>query len=137
MTSIKVKDGYIFVDDLKIPFLQGEFHFWRNTKCFWPRIIGSIKDLGFKHVATYIEWNFHRITPNGTPINQIKYDFTGETDQQRDLAGYLDMIDDDDTIWLTVRPGPYIYAETEFGGPPEEASNKYYHRLHPKFLEFA
>ncbi|MHA1714458.1 MAG: beta-galactosidase, partial [Promethearchaeota archaeon] len=96
-----------------------------------------IKDLGFKHVATYIEWNFHRITPNGTPIDQIKYDFTGETDQQRDLAGYLDMIDDDDTLWLTVRPGPYIYAETEFGGPPEEASNKYYHRLHPKFLEFA
>ncbi len=137
MVRVDVKDGYIHVGSERVPFLQGEFHFWRNTRCFWPRIISSIKDIGFKHVATYVEWDFHRITPNGTRLADIKYDFTGKTDQQRDLAGYLDMIDKDETLWLTVRPGPYIYAETEFGGPPEEASDRHYHRLHPRFLELA
>nr|MDO8118213.1 beta-galactosidase [Candidatus Sigynarchaeota archaeon] len=98
MVRVDVEDGYINVGSERVPFLQGEFHFWRNTRCFWPRIIASIKDIGFKHVATYIEWDFHRITPNGTQMDDIKYDFTGDTDQQRDLAGYLDMIDNDDTL---------------------------------------
>nr|MDO8113199.1 beta-galactosidase [Candidatus Sigynarchaeota archaeon] len=137
MVSVTVKDGYIWVGNQKVPHLQGEFHAWRNVRAYWPRIIASIKDLGFKHIATYVEWDFHRITPNGTPLADIKYDFTGETDQQRDLAGYLDIIDKDDTLWMTIRPGPYIYAETEFGGPPEEASDAHYHRLHPRFLELA
>jgi hypothetical protein len=137
MAIVSVHDGYIWIDDLKIPHLQGEFHAWRNVRTYWPRILASIKDLGFKHIASYVEWDFHRITPNGTPLDDIRYDFTGESDQQRDLEGYLDIIDNDDTLWLTIRPGPYIYAETEFGGPPEEASDTHYHRLHPRFLELA
>ncbi|MBN2153168.1 MAG: beta-galactosidase [Candidatus Lokiarchaeota archaeon] len=137
MPKVTVHDGYIWVGDQRIPHLQGEFHAWRNVRAYWPRIIRSIKDIGFKHIASYVEWDFHRITPNGTPLGEIKYDFTGETDQQRDLAGYLDIIDKDDTLWLTIRPGPYIYAETEFGGPPEEASDNHYHRLHPRFLDLA
>jgi beta-galactosidase GanA len=132
--QIKIHNGYVWAGNQKIPLLTGEFHFWRNTKCYWPRIINSIKDLGFKHITTYVEWDFHRITPDGTPLGQIKYDFTGSTDQQRDLAGYLDFVEKND-LWLSIRPGPYIYAETEFEGPPKEAIQ--YHRNHPKFLELA
>lgn len=132
---VQIRDGYIWVNGNKIPLLSGEFHFWRNTKKFWPRILNSIKDLGFKHITTYVEWNFHRITPDGTPIGEIEYDFHGETDQQTDLAGYLDYLQNETDLWLTIRPGPYIYAETEFEGPPKEAAEL--HRNHPIFLKLA
>lgn len=132
---IQIKEGYLWVDGEKIPLLSGEFHFWRNNKKFWPRILDSIKDLGFKHITTYVEWAFHRITPDGTPVGQIKYDFRGVTDQQCDLEGYLSLLDKRKDFWLSIRPGPYIYAETEFGGPPAEAEK--YHRNHPRFLELA
>lgn len=135
MTRVSIENGYIIAGDRRVPFLQGEFHFWRNTRCFWPRILGSLKDIGFTHLATYVEWAFHRVTPDGTPLDEVAFDFTGETDQQRDLEGYLATIDADDTLWLTVRPGPYIYAETEFGGPPGEVASL--HRLHPTFLAHA
>ncbi|MBD3351411.1 MAG: hypothetical protein GF364_07985, partial [Candidatus Lokiarchaeota archaeon] len=99
--KIKIKDGYIWIDNNKIPLLSGEFHFWRNTKKFWPRILNSIKDLGFKHITTYVEWNFHRITPDGTPVGQIEYDFTGKTDQQTNLKGYLNLLDERKDFWLS------------------------------------
>jgi beta-galactosidase len=132
---IQIKEGYLWADGQKIPLLSGEFHFWRNDKKYWSRILDSIKDLGFKHITTYVEWVFHRITPEGTPVGQINYDFTGSTDQQCDLEGYLSLLDKRKDFWLSIRPGPYIYAETEFGGPPEEADK--FHRNHPKFLELS
>ena len=134
MVRVKLKDGYFWVESMKIPPLCGEFHFWRNNVLHWNRILNSIKDLGFKHIACYVEWEFHRITPDGTPIEKIEYDFEGKTNPQRDLVGFLKIVKESG-LWLNLRPGPYIYAETEFGGPPKEAAK--YHRNHPKFLDLA
>ncbi len=127
-------DGYFWVGKEKVPPLSGEFEFWRNTKLYWPRILGSIKDLGFRHIATYVHWCFHQLSPDTTPPGKIQYDFTGETDQQRNLAGYLDIIDKSE-FWLNIRPGPYIYAETEFSGVTGRADKL--HRNHPEFLALA
>ncbi len=132
MDNTELKEGYFWVKDTKIPPLCGEFHYWRNNVVFWDRIFGSIKELGFKHIASYIEWNFHEITPPNTPLEEIEYDFTGKTNPQRNLKGFLEKVEQED-LWLNLRPGPYIYAETEFEGPPESAVQ--YHRLHPKFIE--
>jgi beta-galactosidase GanA len=131
---VELRDNYLWVGDQRVPLLTGEFHFWRNTRCHWPRILGAIDDLGFRHLTTYVQWNFHQVSPPGTPLAEVRYDFTGETDQQRDLVSYLDLLRDRGT-WLSIRPGPYIYAETEFEGVPEDVNR--YHRLHPYFLERA
>ncbi|HMF32483.1 MAG TPA: beta-galactosidase, partial [Candidatus Lokiarchaeia archaeon] len=132
--EVSMHDGYFWVGGEKIPPLSGEFHFWRNTRIYWPRILNSIQDLGFKHLATYVHWDFHQLSPGDTPLGQIEYDFTGATNPQRDLAGYLDLIDKSD-LWLNIRPGPYIYAETEFSGPPRHADAL--HRNHPDFIAMA
>jgi len=125
---IKIQNGYYYYGNIKIPLLSGEFHFWRNNKKYWPRILDAIKDLGFKHITTYVEWDFHK---NGIDM----FDFCGKTNQQTDLEGYLNLLEKRRDFWLSIRPGPYIYAETEFGGPTEEAAK--YHRNHPRFLEMA
>ncbi len=99
--QVTMRDGYFWVGKEKIPPLSGEFEFWRNTKLYWPRILASIKDLGFRHIATYVHWCFHQLSPDTTPPGKIQYDFTGETDQQRNLAGYLDIVDKSD-FWLNI-----------------------------------
>lgn len=128
---VELRDGYFWAGETKIPPLAGEFHFWRNDRLYWPRIMAAIRDLGFQHLATYIHWDYHRLSPPRTPLGAIEYDFTGETSPQRDLAGFLDRVDASD-FWLNIRPGPYIYAETEFEGVPGFLYQ--YHRNHPTFL---
>ncbi|MHA1341285.1 MAG: beta-galactosidase [Promethearchaeota archaeon] len=133
---IRIEGGYYFFKNIKIPLLSGEFHFWRNNKRFWNRILDSLKDLGFKHLTTYVEWNFHRIKSASESSSGVEeFDFWGKTDQQTNLEGYLSLLEKRGDFWLSIRPGPYIYAETEFGGPPFEAVK--YHRNHPRFLEMA
>lgn len=120
-------EGWFVVGEERVPPLCGEFHFWRNNVLYWPRIFAQLKALGLRHVASYVHWEFHELAPG-------KFDFTGETNPQRDLEGFLNACAGQG-VWLNLRPGPYIYAETDHLGVPERVFK--YHRLHPEYLREA
>ncbi|MBK8033043.1 MAG: beta-galactosidase [Chloroflexi bacterium] len=113
--------------DQPIPLLSGEMHYWRLDPRNWRPILGRIKELGIKIVATYVCWDFHELAPG-------QYDFQGKTDARRNLLGFLDMLAEED-LWVILRPGPYIYAEWKNNGVPDHAAK--YHRLDPAFRSAA
>lgn len=127
VTPIVITNGLWQYKKLKIPLISGEFHYWRVLKENWSVIADRIKELGLAVVSTYIPWNYHELEAG-------RYDFTGQTGPQRDLAGFLDLMKEKG-LWVIVRPGPYIYAEWPYGGPPERAVK--YDRLSPEFLSMA
>ena len=126
-SNIRIKNAVLYYEDKQIPLLSGEFHYWRISPDNWEAVADRIKAMGLNMVATYVPWNFHE-------LSEGVYDFTGETRPARNLDGFLALMKKKE-LYVMIRPGPYIYAEWPFGGPPERASK--FSRLDPQFLAMA
>jgi len=122
--KIEIKENGIFVGGKLIQMISGEFHYWRVPPDAWDSIFDAMKKLGFAMVATYIPWDFHEIK-KGT------FDFTGKTSEHKNLKKWLELCSKH-KMSVIIRPGPYIYAEWNYGGPPEYVVK--YPRLSKEFL---
>ncbi|HEY3476509.1 MAG TPA: beta-galactosidase, partial [Anaerolineales bacterium] len=127
MTTVRIAEKKIWVDDLEIPLLSGEIHYWRLDPANWRPVLRRAREMGLQVIATYVCWDFHEIEPG-------RYDFRGETDPRRNLLGFLDLLTSEG-FWIILRPGPYIYSEWRNNGVPDDAARL--HRLDPAFQERA
>lgn len=75
-------------------------------------------------VSCYVPWNYHF-------LEEGRFDFTGETDPQRNLVRFLDLAAELN-LWIFIRPGPFICTFFMDGGIPIDASE--YHRLDERYL---
>ena len=127
MREVKVKQNQIFVGKQEVPLLSGEVHYWRLNPGYWSTILQKVRDMGLNIISTYVPWDYHE-------YERGKFDFTGKTDETRNLKGFLNLTKKLG-FWVIIRPGPYIYSEWPNDGIPAYAHK--YHRLHPTFLEHA
>lgn len=100
-------NGRNFYKDGNIHYIHsGAVHYFRILpECWYDRLL-KMKNCGLNAVETYVCWSLHE-------RSEGVFDFKGRLDLGRfiDLAASLDL----DVI---IRPGPYICAETDFGGMP-------------------
>ena len=95
------------LDGKRLMVWSGEFHYWRlPSPSLWLDVLEKIKAAGFNTVCIYFNWAYH------SPKAGV-YDFTGI----RDVNQLLD-ISQQVGLYVIVRPGPYINAETDAGGFP-------------------
>jgi Glycosyl hydrolases family 35/Beta-galactosidase, domain 2 len=101
-------DHYSLMIDGKRRFIySGEFHPFRlPSPDLWPDILQKMKAAGFNTVCIYLDWGYHSPAPG-------VYDFDGV----RNMDTFLDAATDAG-LYVIVRPGPYINAETDSGGFP-------------------
>lgn len=76
MASVRIANKKVWVDDVSIPLLSGEIHYWRLDPANWHPVLQRARELGLQVIATYVCWDFHEIEPG-------RYDFRGETDPRR------------------------------------------------------
>lgn len=127
MPKVEIKDQKILVGRKEIPLISGEVHYWRLNPHYWKDVLRRVKEMGIHVISTYVPWDFHE-------YKRGHYDFTGKTDEARNLKAFLDLTRKE-KFWLIIRPGPYIYSEWPHDGVPDYAYQ--YHRLHPQFLSCA
>lgn len=127
MPKLQIKKNQIVFGAKKIPLVSGEVHYWRLNPSYWHEVLMRVKEMGLKVVATYIPWDYHE-------YQRGHFDFTGKTDQTRNLKAFLDLTRKMG-FWVIIRPGPYIYSEWPNEGAPAYAYK--YHRLHPQFQKYA
>ena len=127
MPTVRIAEKKIWVDDVSIPLLSGEVHYWRLDPANWQPVLRRAREMGLRVIATYVCWDFHELEPG-------RYDFRGETDPRRDLLRFLDLLTAEG-FWIILRPGPYIYSEWRNNGVPDDAARM--HRLDPVFQERA
>ena len=123
---------------------SGEFQYFRIPVELWEKNLPKLKELHIDTVSTYIPWIWHE-------IEEGKFDFTGETHEQRNLIKLLELVKKNN-LKVIVKPGPYIYAEYEGLGVPKWVGEKYPETLmvtekgkildnptygHPKLIELA
>lgn len=127
MPKVEIKNSEVRVGSQSISLVSGEVHYWRLNPGYWKATLKQVRDMGLKVVSTYIPWDYHE-------YSRGKFDFTGKTEPTRNLKAFLDLTRKE-KFWVIIRPGPYIYSEWPNEGAPAYAYK--YHRLHPKFQEYA
>ncbi len=87
--------------------LAAEFHPWRlPVPSLWRDVLQKIRAAGFNTVSIYTHWGLIQPSPDAETI-----DLTGVNDLDFFLALAKEV-----GMFVIVRPGPYINAETTVGG---------------------
>lgn len=93
-----------------VPLYSGSVHYWRLEPRDWRACLEAVKALGLRFVDVYIPWGIHETTAGQLEL--------GQTDPQRDVAGFL-RIAHELGLYVIARPGPHINAELTYFGLPE------------------
>jgi beta-galactosidase GanA len=97
----------LLIDGKRVFIYSGEFHPFRlPSPDLWRDVFEKMKAGGFNTICCYFDWSYH------SPKAGL-YDFSGI----RDLDKFLTLAAQVG-LYVIVRPGPYINAETDSGGFP-------------------
>ena len=106
MSTVGYDRRSITIDGRNELLISGAIHYPRSTPAMWPELFDQSRRAGLNTVETYVFWNLHE-RQRGT------YDFSDRLDLPRfcrlaQAAG----------LHVILRIGPYICAETNYGGFP-------------------
>ncbi|MEN8255159.1 MAG: beta-galactosidase, partial [Verrucomicrobiota bacterium] len=104
--KVTFDDKAIKIDGKRTLILSGAIHYPRSTPQMWPELMQKSVDAGLNTIETYVFWNLHE-------AGRGEYDFEGRLDLRRfcELAA-------ESGLNVILRLGPYICAETSYGGFP-------------------
>lgn len=105
-TTISHDRRALVIDGKRTLLLSGSIHYCRSTPDMWPRLMKASKDAGLNAVETYVFWNLHE-------RERGVYDFSGRLD----LFKFCKLAQEHG-LHVILRIGPYICAETNYGGWP-------------------
>ena len=86
--------------------LSGAIHYPRSTPAMWSDLMKRSREAGINTIETYVFWNHHE-------RQRGVFDFSGRLDLMR----YLQLAQEHG-LHVILRIGPYICAETNYGGFP-------------------
>ena len=96
----------LIIDGRRTLLLSGAIHYPRSTPEMWPEMMRRSRAAGLNAVETYVFWNLHERV-------QGTYDFEGRLDLERFCR-----CAEEHGLHVVLRIGPYICAETNYGGLP-------------------
>jgi len=94
------------VDGKPLLLAAGEMHPGRIQPEFWETRIKQARAMGLNTISVYVFWN-------QIEAKEGEFKFEGITDIRRFVK-----LCQDNGMWVILRAGPYVCAETEFGGFP-------------------
>lgn len=110
MTLAEFRDRHIWIGGKRRLLMGGAFQYYRIPRPLWAGGVEKLKGANLNFLDLYIPWGWHE-------VEEGRFDFTGETLPERDLVGLCRTVEEAG-LYLTVRPGPNIYAEyLNFGYP--------------------
>ena len=106
MSKISYDHRAVIVDGQRVLTLAGAMHYPRSMPSLWPELMRKTKAAGLNTVETYVFWNLHE-------RERGVYDFSGRLDLRHwcELAAA-------EGLRVILRIGPYVCAETNYGGFP-------------------
>lgn len=104
--SFAIEGGLFVLNGKPFQIIGGEMHMSRIPRDYWRHRLKMARAMGLNTIGLYIFWNIHE-TEKG------QFDFRGPND----VAKFC-RIAAEEGLWITLRPGPYVCAEWDFGGFP-------------------
>ncbi|KAK3650132.1 hypothetical protein LTR56_006407 [Elasticomyces elasticus] len=98
----------LMVNGERLFFWSGEFHYWRiPVPELWRDIMEKLKAAGFNAFSIYAHWGYHSAAHGELDFESGAHNLTRIFDMAKELG-----------LYMLIRPGPYINAETTGGGFP-------------------
>lgn len=105
--SLTANSRYLVLDGRPWLPVMGEFHYWRVPAEDWDEELAKVKAAGVDIVSTYVYWAYQE------PVAG-RYDWQGRHDLRRFVR-----LCSEHGLKVILRLGPWIHAETRFGGFPD------------------
>ncbi len=112
MQKITTNRGILKIDNKNKFLLSADYPYYRDLKDNWDDRLNKIKNMGIDIITCYLPWRHHINTKTK------EYDFSGKTQKNRDLLNFVELCKKN-KLYLIVKPGPFIHAETNYGGLPD------------------
>ncbi|WP_338255642.1 beta-galactosidase [Dictyobacter halimunensis] len=96
----------ILINGERTLIVSGAIHYPRSTPAMWPELMRQSKEAGLNTIETYVFWNLHE-------QEQGKFDFSDRLN-----LFYFCELAERYGLHVILRIGPYICAETNYGGLP-------------------
>ncbi|QMU77536.1 hypothetical protein GXW83_19395 [Streptacidiphilus sp. PB12-B1b] len=110
---IELRDGVLHTDGVPGLLATADYPYYRDDPTVWRDRLTTLRDAtGIRIVSSYLPWRHHQPDPDTPP------DFTGATRADRDVLGFL-RICAELGLGVIAKPGPFIHAETNYGGLPD------------------
>ena len=122
-----IKGDKFYLNDKPIVLRSGAMHYFRVPKEYWEDRLKKLKAMGLNTVETYVAWNLHEKT-------QGEYDFNDMLDIHEFILLAKSL-----SLYVIIRPGPYICAEFDNGGFPAylyKDKNVVLRSSEPTYLEY-
>lgn len=104
--TVSADSRAITIDGQRTLLLSGAIHYPRSTPAMWPLLLERSREAGLNTIETYVFWNLHE-------RQRGIYDFS----DRLDLLHFCQLARDAG-LNMILRIGPYICAETNYGGFP-------------------
>lgn len=128
MADFRYRNGRFFKDGEPFYFVGAEYMYYRDKRSNWSARLDQLKAARVNVVCFYTPWRHHLVHEPGT--GAIRYDFTGETLDSRDLVAFLDLCEEKG-LWMLAKPGPFIHSELNIGGLPDVTSPSFNPAIEP------
>ncbi len=126
--DVCVNNGVFYIGNKPVYLITGDYPYYRDSDKFWNKKLKSVKQLGINIITFYVPWRHHYITYNGTKI----FDFTGKTAPNRNVIKFLNLCKENN-LYVIIKPGPFIHAETNYGGLIDEVCPDINSKIEPMF----
>lgn len=101
----------------------GDYPYYRDAIEYWEKKIIQIKKLGINVVTFYIPWR-HHLLEDGS----FNFGFD-QNIPNRNVNKFIKLLAKH-KLYAIARPGPFIHAEVELGGLPDNVSPSYANNIH-------
>ncbi|HEU4424658.1 MAG TPA: beta-galactosidase [Pilimelia sp.] len=110
---IEVRDGVVVIDGTPRLLVTADYPYYRDDPAVWTDRLRALRDhTGVTVVTAYLPWRHHQ------PDERRPPDFAGRHDPRCDVVGFLRRCHDLG-LQVIIKPGPFIHAETNYGGLPD------------------
>jgi len=111
--SVGFERGVLRIGGAPQFLLSADYPYYRDDVNNWRPRLRQIKELGIPVVTFYVPWRHHEV--DGA------LDFAGLTQPNRNVLRFLELVREEGLLAI-VKPGPFIHAETNFGGLPDDVA---------------
>ncbi len=115
--TCSVGKASLLINGKEIFLYSGEVHYFRIPTRYWKKHLLALRDAGCNAVSTYVPWSWHE-------YKEGDFDISGKTHPERDLLGFIKLAQDTG-LFITLKPGPYVMAETTDQGIPGWLTSQY------------
>lgn len=112
LTGLVAENQEFRLNGKYIRIISGAIHYFRVHPDLWRDRLRKLRATGANTVESYVPWNLHEPRKGEFDFGNGSNDFSIFLDVQR----FLRTAQEEDLL-VIIRPGPYICAEWEYGGP--------------------